>query len=155
MILHAAEVWVSLAVCFALGGLLGSILQRAIALTALGKPQATLIRGIDRVVRWLDRRLLPWRGTVPAVLPQTVPVPPPDFGHGLDAATEPDVGEAAAACLTAGAHGITVHPRPDQRHIRPGDVHAIKALLGARAEFNIEGNVFAPARGALRRSTIG
>jgi pyridoxine 5-phosphate synthase len=59
----------------------------------------------------------------------------------------PDVAEAAAACLTAGAHGITVHPRPDQRHIRPGDVCAIKALLGARAEFNIEGNVFAPARG--------
>lgn len=93
MILHAAEVWVSLAVCFALGALLGSILQRAIAMTALGRPQATLIRGIDRVIRWLDRRILPWRGTVPAVLPQTVPVPPPDFGHRLDAAAEPDVGE--------------------------------------------------------------
>lgn len=100
MILHAAEIWVSLAVCFALGGLLGSILQRAIALTALGRPQATLIRGIDRVIRWLDRRILPWRGTVPAVLPQTVPVPPPDFGHRLDAATEPDASETAAPRFT-------------------------------------------------------
>ena len=100
MILHAAEIWVSLAVCFALGGLLGSILQRAIALTALGRPQATLIRGIDRVIRWLDRRILPWRGTVPAVLPQTVPVPPPDFGHRLDPATEPDAGEAASPRFT-------------------------------------------------------
>jgi pyridoxine 5-phosphate synthase len=40
-----------------------------------------------------------------------------------------------------------VHPRPDQRHIRPDDVYAIGKLLGGRHEFNIEGNVFAPARG--------
>ena len=32
--------------------------------------------------------------------------------------TEPDVVRAARACLDAGAHGITVHPRPDARHIR-------------------------------------
>jgi pyridoxine 5-phosphate synthase len=62
--------------------------------------------------------------------------------------TEPDVCAAATACLGAGAHGITVHPRPDQRHIRPEDVRAIARLLGARAEFNIEGNAFAPARGS-------
>jgi pyridoxine 5-phosphate synthase len=62
--------------------------------------------------------------------------------------SEPDIGKAATACLRAGAHGITVHPRPDQRHIRPDDVHAIKALLPPQAEFNIEGNGFAPARGA-------
>lgn len=60
---------------------------------------------------------------------------------------EPDVCDAAAACLRAGAHGITVHPRPDQRHIRPADVHAIKTMLPPAAEFNIEGNVFAPRRG--------
>jgi pyridoxine 5-phosphate synthase len=60
--------------------------------------------------------------------------------------SEPDVCAAALACLGAGAHGITVHPRPDQRHIRPDDVLAIARLLGARAEFNIEGNAFAPAR---------
>ena len=40
---------------------------------------------------------------------------------------EPDVVRAARACLAAGAHGITVHPRPDQRHIRSDDVHALSA----------------------------
>jgi len=60
---------------------------------------------------------------------------------------QPDVCAAAQACIAAGAHGITVHPRPDQRHIRPGDVSAIKAMLEGRVEFNIEGNAFAPPRG--------
>jgi pyridoxine 5-phosphate synthase len=60
--------------------------------------------------------------------------------------SEPDVCRAAVACLAAGAHGITVHPRPDQRHIRAVDVPAIGAVL-AGAEFNIEGNGFAPPRG--------
>jgi pyridoxine 5-phosphate synthase len=60
---------------------------------------------------------------------------------------QPDVGAAAEACIAAGAQGITVHPRPDQRHIRPGDVDAIAALLKNRVEFNIEGNAFAPPRG--------
>jgi pyridoxine 5-phosphate synthase len=60
---------------------------------------------------------------------------------------EPDVCAAAAACITAGAQGITVHPRPDQRHIRPDDVLALATLVAGRAEFNIEGNVFAPTRG--------
>lgn len=60
---------------------------------------------------------------------------------------EPDVGRAATVCLQAGAGGITVHPRPDQRHIRPDDVRALRALCAGRAEFNIEGNGFAPARG--------
>jgi pyridoxine 5-phosphate synthase len=56
----------------------------------------------------------------------------------------PDVTRAARLCLDAGAHGITVHPRPDQRHIRPHDVDAIAALLAAYpgAELNIEGNPF-------------
>lgn len=60
--------------------------------------------------------------------------------------SEPDVCRAAAACLAAGACGITVHPRPDQRHIRAADVPAIRAVIGD-AEYNIEGNGFAPARG--------
>jgi len=61
----------------------------------------------------------------------------------------PDVARAAAACLDAGAYGITVHPRPDQRHIRPADVGVLGALCAAHGvEFNIEGNGFAPARGA-------
>jgi pyridoxine 5-phosphate synthase len=56
----------------------------------------------------------------------------------------PSVVRAAAIALDAGAHGITVHPRPDQRHIRPGDVADIAALLQRYpgAEFNIEGNPF-------------
>ncbi len=59
----------------------------------------------------------------------------------------PDVVRAARACLDAGAHGITVHPRPDQRHIRADDVFALAALAGEYGvEFNIEGNPFAPPR---------
>lgn len=57
----------------------------------------------------------------------------------------PSVTRAATACLEAGAHGITVHPRPDARHIRAQDVHDLHALLKQswpRAEFNIEGNPF-------------
>ena len=56
----------------------------------------------------------------------------------------PSVRRAAQMCLDAGAHGITVHPRPDQRHIRPSDVFEIGELLKAypQAEFNIEGNPF-------------
>lgn len=56
----------------------------------------------------------------------------------------PNVVRAARQCLEAGAHGITVHPRPDERHIRAADVHALAALLGQwpQAEFNIEGNPF-------------
>jgi len=61
--------------------------------------------------------------------------------------SEPDAVRAATVCIQAGAGGITVHPRPDQRHIRPADVHALSALCASRVEFNIEGNVFAPARG--------
>jgi pyridoxine 5-phosphate synthase len=61
--------------------------------------------------------------------------------------TEPDVVRAARACLDAGAHGITVHPRPDARHIRADDVLALAALTREYAvEFNLEGNPFAPAR---------
>jgi pyridoxine 5-phosphate synthase len=56
----------------------------------------------------------------------------------------PSVVQAAATVLTAGAQGITVHPRPDGRHIRPSDVDALAQLLQEwpQAEFNIEGNPF-------------
>lgn len=56
----------------------------------------------------------------------------------------PSVTRAATLCLEAGAAGITVHPRPDERHIRSGDVHDLAALLKAwpDREFNIEGNPF-------------
>lgn len=56
----------------------------------------------------------------------------------------PNVVRAATQCLEAGAQGITVHPRPDERHIRAADVHALAQLLRQwpQAEFNIEGNPF-------------
>ena len=61
--------------------------------------------------------------------------------------SDPDVVQAARACLDAGAHGITVHPRPDARHIRATDVFALAAVVAERGvEFNLEGNPFAPAR---------
>lgn len=60
---------------------------------------------------------------------------------------DPDVVRAAMACLRAGAHGITVHPRPDQRHIRADDVLLLSELTRQHdVEFNIEGNPFAPPR---------
>ena len=54
----------------------------------------------------------------------------------------PSVTRAATLCLQAGADGITVHPRPDERHIRAADVHDIAALMKdwPGREFNIEGN---------------
>ena len=54
----------------------------------------------------------------------------------------PSVTRAATLCLQAGAHGITVHPRPDERHIRAQDVFELAELMKQwpRAEFNIEGN---------------
>lgn len=56
----------------------------------------------------------------------------------------PSVVRAADACIKAGAQGITVHPRPDQRHITPGDVSDLAALLKHHPdiEYNIEGNPF-------------
>ena len=59
---------------------------------------------------------------------------------------EPDVRTAAQTCIDAGAGGITVHPRPDRRHVRPDDVRVLGGLCRGRVEFNIEGNGFAPAR---------
>jgi pyridoxine 5-phosphate synthase len=56
----------------------------------------------------------------------------------------PSVSRFAAIALEAGADGITVHPRPDGRHVRGEDVHELAALLAGwpAAEFNIEGNPF-------------
>ncbi|HVR48455.1 MAG TPA: pyridoxine 5'-phosphate synthase, partial [Pseudorhodoferax sp.] len=56
----------------------------------------------------------------------------------------PSVLRAAELCLAAGAQGITVHPRPDARHIRSDDVHALATLMQAwpDREYNIEGNPF-------------
>ena len=55
----------------------------------------------------------------------------------------PDVTRAALDCEAFGAEGITVHPRPDERHIRYSDVREIRPLL--KTEFNIEGNPTVPS----------
>lgn len=58
--------------------------------------------------------------------------------------SNPDLIEHAQTCLDAGADGITVHPRPDQRHIRASDIAPLSALCKKNnVEFNIEGNPFA------------
>ena len=54
----------------------------------------------------------------------------------------PSVIEAAKTAIAAGAHGITVHPRPDERHIKVADVYELAKML--TVEFNIEGNPFQP-----------
>ncbi len=58
---------------------------------------------------------------------------------------DPDILWAVQTCIDAGAHGITVHPRPDLRHIRPHDVRAIADAV--TVEYNIEGNPFEGAMG--------
>ncbi|MHC4757773.1 MAG: pyridoxine 5'-phosphate synthase [Planctomycetota bacterium] len=56
----------------------------------------------------------------------------------------PDVVESAKTVIESGSYGVTVHPRPDERHIRYSDVYEITELLKAypEIEFNIEGNPF-------------
>ncbi len=58
---------------------------------------------------------------------------------------DPDILWAVQTCIDAGAHGITVHPRPDLRHIRPNDVRAIADAV--TVEYNIEGNPFEGSMG--------
>lgn len=60
--------------------------------------------------------------------------------------SEPDPIQAAKTCIAAGAAGITVHPRPDRRHIVAEDVYRLRELCHGRVELNIEGNPFAPPR---------
>jgi pyridoxine 5-phosphate synthase len=64
----------------------------------------------------------------------------------------PAVVRLAEIALDAGAHGITVHPRPDGRHIRPQDVHELADLIRTRPtiEYNIEGNPFHQVMGLVR-----
>jgi pyridoxine 5-phosphate synthase len=59
---------------------------------------------------------------------------------------EPGLRKAAETCIAAGCGGITVHPRPDCRHVTAEDVASLAELTRNRVEFNIEGNPFAPAR---------
>ena len=61
----------------------------------------------------------------------------------------PDVISHAQLCIDEGVEGITVHPRPDQRHIRSIDVRQLNQLVSplSTVEFNIEGNPFAPSLG--------
>lgn len=65
----------------------------------------------------------------------------------------PRVAQAATIALEAGAQGITVHPRPDERHIRAHDVFELAELLTQwpQVEFNIEGNPFHNLMDFVRR----
>ena len=62
--------------------------------------------------------------------------------------TNPSVTAHATMCIEAGADGITVHPRPDQRHIRASDCFELADML--TVEFNIEGNPMAGPRRSER-----
>ena len=65
----------------------------------------------------------------------------------------PSVTRAATLCLEAGAQGITVHPRPDERHIRATDVADLSLLMQAwpDREYNIEGNPLQNLMGFVRQ----
>lgn len=63
--------------------------------------------------------------------------------------TNPDIPQHAQMCIDAGANGITVHPRPDQRHIRVDDCLDLAKML--TVEFNIEGNPMTGPRTSDRR----
>ncbi|MFT5691949.1 MAG: pyridoxine 5-phosphate synthase [Oceanicoccus sp.] len=62
----------------------------------------------------------------------------------------PSITKHAQMCIDAGADGITVHPRPDQRHIRVDDCFDLAEIL--QVELNIEGNPFAPPMKSNRKS---
>ena len=59
---------------------------------------------------------------------------------------EPNLSTAAETCIAAGCGGITVHPRPDRRHVTAEDVALLAAITRGRVELNLEGNPFAPPR---------
>jgi pyridoxine 5-phosphate synthase len=65
----------------------------------------------------------------------------------------PSVTRAATLCLQAGAQGITVHPRPDERHIRAADVADLSTLMRSwpDREYNIEGNPLQNLMGFVRQ----
>lgn len=59
---------------------------------------------------------------------------------------QPSLAKATETCIAAGCGGITVHPRPDRRHVTAADVAMLANLTRARVELNLEGNPFAPPR---------
>jgi pyridoxine 5-phosphate synthase len=59
---------------------------------------------------------------------------------------EPSLSKAARTVIAAGADGITLHPRPDCRHVRPDDVLSMAEITRGLVELNIEGNPFAGSR---------
>lgn len=65
----------------------------------------------------------------------------------------PSVTKAARICLDAGAHGLTLHPRPDERHAKARDVYELADILAASpdAELNVEGNPFPEFMEIVRR----
>lgn len=66
----------------------------------------------------------------------------------------PNVLEAARVCIAAGAHGVTLHPRPDERHAKAADVYAVAEMLEheLEVELNVEGNPFHGLIDVVRRA---
>lgn len=62
--------------------------------------------------------------------------------------SRPDIVRATETVIAAGAQGITLHPRPDLRHVHPDDVRTLARVIAGRVEYNLEGNPFAAPRGA-------
>ncbi len=86
--------------------------------------------------------ILKWNGQTPMKTALSINVNKVALLRNTRHLNEPNVVRAALACLQAGAAGITVHPRPDERHIRAHDVHDLAALMREwpNREYNIEGN---------------
>jgi pyridoxine 5-phosphate synthase len=66
----------------------------------------------------------------------------------------PEVVQAARICIAAAAHGLTLHPRPDERHAKPSDVETVAELLRSEStiELNVKGNPFHTLLPIVRRA---
>jgi len=104
VIQHAVELWVAIAACFLLGSLVGSLLHRTIAITGAARWQAHLVHGVDRAIRVVEWRVMPWRTRGPVPLPRVASIPPPDFSHAAPVPAAPEVWEDAG--LSVGAPSL-------------------------------------------------
>lgn len=101
MIQHAAELWIAIAAGFLLGSLMGSLLYRTIALTGAARLQARLVHGVDRTIRVVEWRVMPWRTRGPVPLPRVVSIPPPDFSHAEPVQPAPSAWEETGPSVGA------------------------------------------------------
>jgi NADH-quinone oxidoreductase subunit E len=139
MILHALELWLMIALCFLLGCLIGSLVYRTIGLTGLASTQSGTIHTVDRVLRVIEWRILPWRSRAPVRLPRVASIPPPDFRPIPFEESSSAEGEGRPRLPAGGgenpapiAHAELVGARPlplaGPRHGVADDLAAIKGL---------------------------